>query len=93
MTDPVQTLAGGLMFGPWIGTALTVVGATIGACLLFLADSLPEAIGVACVPLSAFCREGSPTASALANWVRFTFVKREDTLRTAIERLAGLRLG
>ena len=51
---------------------------------------LPEAIGVACVPLSAFCREGSPTASALANWVRFTFVKREDTLRTAIERLAGL---
>ena len=54
---------------------------------------LPEAIGVACVPLSAFCREGSPTASALANWVRFTFVKREDTLRTAIERLAGLRLG
>ena len=32
----VLTLAGGLMFGPWIGTALTVVGATIGACLLFL---------------------------------------------------------
>lgn len=54
---------------------------------------LPEAIGVACVPLSAFCRAGSPTASALANWVRFTFVKREDTLRTAIERLAGLRRG
>ncbi len=54
---------------------------------------LPEAIGVACVPLSAFCREGSPTASALANWVRFTFVKREDTLRTAIERLAGLSRG
>ena len=52
---------------------------------------LPEAIGVACVPLSAFCREGSPTASALANWVRFTFVKREDTLRTAIERLQGLQ--
>ena len=54
---------------------------------------LPGAIGVACVPLSAFCRAGSPTASALANWVRFTFVKREDTLRTAIERLAGLRRG
>lgn len=33
----VLTLAGGLMFGAWIGTALTVVGATIGACLLFLA--------------------------------------------------------
>lgn len=33
----VLTLAGGLLFGPWIGTALTVFGATIGACLLFLA--------------------------------------------------------
>lgn len=52
---------------------------------------LPEAIGVACVPLSAFCLEGSPTALALANWVRFTFVKREDTLRTAITRLQQLR--
>ncbi len=54
---------------------------------------LPSAVGVACVPLSAFCREGSPTASALGNWVRFTFVKREATLHTAIERLAGLRAG
>lgn len=52
---------------------------------------LPEAVGVACVPLSAFCREGSPTALALSNWVRFTFVKRENTLRTAIERLRSLR--
>ncbi len=33
----VMTLAGGLLFGAWLGTALTVVGATIGACLLFLA--------------------------------------------------------
>jgi uncharacterized membrane protein YdjX (TVP38/TMEM64 family) len=33
----VMTLAGGLLFGPWVGTVLTVVGATIGACLLFLA--------------------------------------------------------
>ena len=32
----VLTLAGGLMFGPWIGTALAVLGASIGACLLFL---------------------------------------------------------
>lgn len=67
----------------------------------FLSDEVPDgtafarwlatAIGVACVPLSAFCSEGSPTAAALAHWVRFTFVKREDTLRTAIDRLAGLR--
>ncbi len=33
----VMTLAGGLLFGAWVGTGLTVVGATIGACLLFLA--------------------------------------------------------
>lgn len=48
---------------------------------------LPEAAGVACVPLSAFCREGSQAAESLKNWVRFTFVKDEATLRTAIERL------
>ncbi|MBP0463678.1 TVP38/TMEM64 family protein [Roseomonas sp. PWR1] len=33
----VMTLAGGLLFGPWVGAALTVAGATVGACLLFLA--------------------------------------------------------
>jgi uncharacterized membrane protein YdjX (TVP38/TMEM64 family) len=33
----VMTLAGGLLFGTWAGTALTVAGATAGACLLFLA--------------------------------------------------------
>lgn len=54
------------------------------------ARALPALIGVACVPLSAFCRAGSPTAAALANWVRFTFVKDEATLRTAIDRLGTL---
>lgn len=52
---------------------------------------LPEHIGVACVPLSAFCAEGSPAAVELANWVRFTFVKREDTLEAAIDRLQALQ--
>lgn len=33
----VMTLAGGLLFGVWVGTALTVLGATAGAALLFLA--------------------------------------------------------
>lgn len=33
----VLTLAGGFLFGPWIGTALAVAGATGGACILFLA--------------------------------------------------------
>jgi LPXTG-motif cell wall-anchored protein len=33
----VMTLAGGFLFGPFLGTALAVTGATIGACALFLA--------------------------------------------------------
>jgi uncharacterized membrane protein YdjX (TVP38/TMEM64 family) len=33
----VLTLAGGYMFGQWLGTGATVVAATIGATLLFLA--------------------------------------------------------
>lgn len=51
---------------------------------------LPGALGVACVPLSAFCREGSLTADRLKNWVRFTFVKNDDTLALACERLRRL---
>ncbi|KAM9862618.1 pyridoxal phosphate-dependent aminotransferase [Leucobacter sp. BZR 635] len=51
---------------------------------------LPEHVGVACVPLAAFCREGSATAEQLRNWVRFTFVKDDATLATALERLARL---
>jgi uncharacterized membrane protein YdjX (TVP38/TMEM64 family) len=34
---PVLTMAGGLLFGPWFGTALAATAATAGACLLFLA--------------------------------------------------------
>ncbi len=33
----VLTLAGGCMFGQWLGTGVTVVAATLGATLLFLA--------------------------------------------------------
>ncbi|TCK37760.1 succinyldiaminopimelate aminotransferase [Leucobacter luti] len=55
------------------------------------ARALPARIGVACVPLSAFCRPGSVTSEALSSWVRFTFVKDEGTLRMAIERLGTLR--
>ncbi len=33
----VLTLAGGLLFGTFIGGAITVIAATIGACLVFLA--------------------------------------------------------
>lgn len=55
------------------------------------ARALPGMAGVACVPVSAFCRAGSATAESLASWVRFTFVKDEETLRTAIDRLQALR--
>ena len=33
----VMSLAAGFLFGPWLGTLLAVLAATIGACLLFLA--------------------------------------------------------
>lgn len=33
----IMTIAGGFLFGPWLGGALTIVGATIGATVLFLA--------------------------------------------------------
>jgi N-succinyldiaminopimelate aminotransferase len=56
---------------------------------------LPHRAGVAAIPLSAFC---VPAAEATApevwnHLVRFTFVKREDTLDEAIRRLAVLRDG
>ncbi len=51
---------------------------------------LPREVQVACVPVSAFCRDGSETASLLRNWVRFTFVKDDETLETAILRLQAL---
>ncbi|GAB6938550.1 pyridoxal phosphate-dependent aminotransferase [Isoptericola variabilis] len=55
-----------------------------------LCRRLPELAGVVGVPVSAFCRAGSTTAQALASRVRFTFVKREDVLRDAVDRLHRL---
>jgi uncharacterized membrane protein YdjX (TVP38/TMEM64 family) len=56
----VMTLAGGFLFGPWLATALTVVGATIGACLLFLAarSALAETIAAKAGPLLDRVRPG-----------------------------------
>jgi N-succinyldiaminopimelate aminotransferase len=54
--------------------------------------ALPERVGVAAIPMSAFC---NPDA-APAVWnhlVRFTFAKRDDTLDEAIRRLGALRDG
>ncbi|WP_250444468.1 pyridoxal phosphate-dependent aminotransferase [Actinotalea sp. C106] len=56
-----------------------------------LARELPARVGVAGVPISAFCQGGSATSAALASRVRFTFVKREAVLYEAVRRLEGLR--
>lgn len=57
--------------------------------------SLPEKVGVAAIPMSAFCgTEPEPAASQDSVWnhlVRFTFCKNDDTLDEAIRRLAALR--
>jgi len=55
--------------------------------------ALPEHVGVAAIPLTAFC---DPAAEDWNRWnhlVRFTFCKREDTLDEAIRRLSRLRDG
>src|SRR5690606_31248923 len=72
---------------PLLGSGEQPVDVGAGAAF---ARALPELVGVAAVPISAFCREGSATARALDPWLRFTFVKDEQTLRTAVERLRAL---
>lgn len=55
--------------------------------------ALPQQVGVAAIPLAAFC---DPAAEHFKEWnhlVRFTFAKRDDTLDEAIRRLAVLRDG
>ena len=52
---------------------------------------LPELAGVVAIPATAFCQPGSETSAALRSYVRFTFVKREATVREAVRRLASGR--
>lgn len=56
----VMTLAGGFLFGPWLGAAVAVVGATLGACALFLAarHALAEMLARRAGPFLARVREG-----------------------------------
>lgn len=56
----VMTLAGGFLFGPWLGAALAVLGATAGACLLFLAAryALAETLARRAGPLLDRVRQG-----------------------------------
>jgi N-succinyldiaminopimelate aminotransferase len=55
--------------------------------------ALPERVGVAAIPMTAFC---DPAADDYPQWnhmVRFTFCKRDDTIDEAIRRLSHLRDG
>lgn len=63
-----------------------------------LCRRLPELAGVVAVPVSAFCATEAPrgtvdVAAALRSSVRFTFVKSEATLRTAVDGLRRLGAG
>lgn len=53
--------------------------------------ALPEKVGVAAIPMSAFCDPAAPHADVWNHLVRFTFCKRHETLDEAIRRLAALR--
>jgi len=52
---------------------------------------LPERIGVAAIPMSAFLDPESPDAADWNHLVRFAFCKRDDTLDEAISRLRSIR--
>jgi N-succinyldiaminopimelate aminotransferase len=55
-----------------------------------LSRRLPDLCSVVAIPMTAFCRPGSLTYHRLSNSLRFTFVKREETLREAVARLSRL---
>jgi uncharacterized membrane protein YdjX (TVP38/TMEM64 family) len=56
----VMTVAGGFLFGPWLGAAAAVLAATLGACALFLAAryALAETLARRAGPLMARVRAG-----------------------------------
>ena len=56
----------------------------------FCAD-LPEKVGVAAIPMSAFCDPAAAHADQWKHLVRFGFCKRDDTLDEAIRRLQSLQ--
>lgn len=59
--------------------------------------ALPEKLGVAAIPMSAFCLPADAQSASQAQvWnhmVRFAFCKRQEVLDEAISRLGGLRDG
>jgi len=55
--------------------------------------ALPERVGVAAIPMTAFCDSAAADYKEWNHLVRFAFCKRDDTLDEAISRLARLRDG
>jgi N-succinyldiaminopimelate aminotransferase len=55
--------------------------------------ALPEHVGVAAIPMTAFCDPGAQDWIQWNPLVRFAFCKRDGTLDEAIRRLARLRDG
>lgn len=57
--------------------------------------ALPEKVGVAAIPMSAFCDPETVhgPADVWNHLVRFTFCKRDDTLDEAVKRLSALKDG
>ncbi|MBX7432364.1 pyridoxal phosphate-dependent aminotransferase [Mycobacterium sp. Y57] len=51
---------------------------------------LPERVGVAAIPMTAFCDPAAEHADQWKHLVRFAFCKRDDTLDEAIRRLQAL---
>lgn len=54
---------------------------------------LPRRVGVAAIPMSAFCDPDHAQASEWNHLVRFAFCKRRETLDEAIRRLGTLQQG
>ncbi|HEY6576694.1 MAG TPA: aminotransferase class I/II-fold pyridoxal phosphate-dependent enzyme, partial [Mycobacterium sp.] len=52
---------------------------------------LPERVGVAAIPMSAFCDPDAPHFDDWNHLVRFAFCKRDDTMDEAIRRLRTLK--
>jgi N-succinyldiaminopimelate aminotransferase len=52
---------------------------------------LPERVGVAAIPMSAFCDPDAPHIGDWNHLVRFAFCKRDDTMDEAIRRLRSLK--
>lgn len=52
---------------------------------------LPEQVGVAAIPMAAFCDPSAPHFGEWNHLVRFTFCKRDETVDEGLARLSALR--